>query len=91
MHLSATDPFQTASEHARCLDASLILYAEHEFNASTFTARVCAATLSDFYSCITGRISLLLARCSLICADQPVTRASTKMGVKSGVGTPMKW
>ena len=47
------------TEHARCLDVSLILYAEHEFNASTFTARVCAATLSDFYSCITGAIGTL--------------------------------
>src|ERR1700730_5005304 len=47
------------TEHARRLDVSLILYAEHEFNASTFTARVCAATLSDFYSCITGAIGTL--------------------------------
>jgi 2-methylcitrate synthase len=41
------------------MDASLILYAEHEFNASTFTARVCAATLSDFYSAVTGAIGSL--------------------------------
>jgi 2-methylcitrate synthase len=41
------------------LDVSLILYAEHEFNASTFTARVVAGTLSDFYSCITGAIGAL--------------------------------
>ena len=46
-------------EHRRCMDVSLILYAEHEFNASTFTARVCAATLSDFYSCVTGAIGTL--------------------------------
>jgi 2-methylcitrate synthase len=45
--------------HQRCMDVSLILYAEHEFNASTFTARVCAATLSDFYSCVTGAIGTL--------------------------------
>ena len=43
----------------KAMDASLILYAEHEFNASTFTCRVCAATLSDFYSCITGAIGTL--------------------------------
>jgi 2-methylcitrate synthase len=42
-----------------CLDVSLILYAEHEFNASTFACRVCAATLSDFYSCITSAIGTL--------------------------------
>ena len=47
------------AEHRRAMDASLILYAEHEFNASTFTARVCAATLSDFFSCITGAIGSL--------------------------------
>ena len=45
--------------HRRVLDVSLILYAEHEFNASTFTARVIAATLSDFYSAITGAIGAL--------------------------------
>ena len=43
----------------RVLDVSLILYAEHEFNASTFTARVCASTLSDMHSCITGAIGSL--------------------------------
>ncbi|MBE7926496.1 bifunctional 2-methylcitrate synthase/citrate synthase [Pseudomonas saudiphocaensis] len=43
----------------RVMNVSLILYAEHEFNASTFTARVCASTLSDIYSCITGAIGSL--------------------------------
>ena len=45
--------------HARVMDVSLILYAEHEFNASTFTARVCASTLSDMHSCISGAIGSL--------------------------------
>jgi 2-methylcitrate synthase len=45
--------------HERVMDVSLILYAEHEFNASTFTARVCASTLSDMHSCITGAIGSL--------------------------------
>lgn len=45
--------------HREVMNCSLILYAEHEFNASTFTARVCAATLSDMYSCITGAIGSL--------------------------------
>lgn len=45
--------------HARVMDVSLILYAEHEFNASTFTARVCASTLSDLHSCITAAIGSL--------------------------------
>ena len=46
-------------EHVKCLDASLILYAEHEFNASTFTVRTIASTLSDFYSAVTGGIGAL--------------------------------
>ena len=45
--------------HTRALDRSLILYAEHEFNASTFTARVVAGTGSDMYSAITGAIGAL--------------------------------
>lgn len=45
--------------HVQVMHASLILYAEHEFNASTFTARVCASTLSDLHSCITGAIGSL--------------------------------
>ena len=43
----------------RAMDVSLILYAEHEFNASTFAARVCAATLSDFHSAVTAAIGTL--------------------------------
>jgi 2-methylcitrate synthase len=45
--------------HEKVMHISLILYAEHEFNASTFTARVCASTLSDYHSCITGAIGSL--------------------------------
>ncbi len=45
--------------HEHCMDVSLTLYAEHEFNASTFAARVTAATLSDFYSAITSGIGTL--------------------------------
>jgi len=53
--------FDKAPDEAqrRCLDTSLILYAEHEFNASTFACRVCAATLSDLYSAITAGIGTL--------------------------------
>lgn len=43
----------------RAMHTSLILYAEHEFNASTFAARVIAGTNSDLYSCITGAIGAL--------------------------------
>ncbi len=51
---------ETPSElWVRSMHTSLILYAEHEFNASTFTARVIAGTGSDMYSCITGAIGAL--------------------------------
>ncbi len=43
----------------KAMDASLILYAEHEFNASTFTARVTASTLSDLHSAMTAAIGTL--------------------------------
>ncbi|HEX6963991.1 MAG TPA: citrate/2-methylcitrate synthase, partial [Lacipirellula sp.] len=50
---------EPSDERRRFLDASLILYAEHEFNASTFTARVIAGTLADTYSCVAGAIGAL--------------------------------
>ena len=50
---------KASESHRRALDVSLVLYAEHEFNASTFTARVCASTLSDMHSCVTGAIGSL--------------------------------
>ena len=48
-----------SSLHVNALDKSLILYAEHELTASTFTARVIAGTLTDTYSAITGAIGCL--------------------------------
>lgn len=48
-----------SAEWTHAMQVSLILYAEHEFNASTFTARVIAGTGSDIYSCITGAIGAL--------------------------------
>jgi hypothetical protein len=48
-----------SAEWVRAMHTSLNLYAEHEFNASTFTARVIAGTGSDMYSCITGAIGAL--------------------------------
>jgi len=45
--------------HRRTLDTTLILYAEHEFNASTFAARVITGTLSDIHSAVTGAIGAL--------------------------------
>lgn len=51
---------QSPSElHKQVMHCSLILYAEHEFNASTFAARVCASTLSDIHSCVTAAIGTL--------------------------------
>lgn len=51
--------FPPSESHRKALDTSLILYAEHEFNASTFTVRGIASTLSDFYSAIVGGIGAL--------------------------------
>jgi 2-methylcitrate synthase len=45
--------------HVQAMNVSLILYAEHEFNASTFACRVCAATLSDIYSAVCAGIGTL--------------------------------
>ncbi len=46
-------------EAVRALDVALILHADHEFNASTFAARVCAATLSDLYAAATAGLATL--------------------------------
>jgi citrate synthase len=54
--LNGEKPSQTAT---RTLDIALILHADHELNASTFAARVIAATLSDIHSAITGAIGAL--------------------------------
>jgi len=54
--LTGEEPDQ---ESARALDITLILYADHTMNASTFTARVIASTLSDMHSAITGAIAAL--------------------------------
>ncbi|MBL8392268.1 MAG: 2-methylcitrate synthase, partial [Candidatus Accumulibacter sp.] len=48
--------------HARSLDKSLVLYAEHEFNASTFTARTITGTGADLYAAISGAIGALSGR-----------------------------
>jgi 2-methylcitrate synthase len=57
LHLLDSKP--PIEAYRRCLDVSLILYAEHEFNASTFTVRTIASTLSDSYSAICGGIGAL--------------------------------
>ena len=54
LHDQTPDPV-----HERALDISMILYAEHEFNASTFTARVATSTLSDIYSAMAAAIGTL--------------------------------
>ena len=57
LHLLHGHP--ASPEWIRAMHTSLILYAEHEFNASTFTARVIAGTGSDLHSCIAGAIGAL--------------------------------
>ncbi len=73
----------------RAMDVSLILYAEHEFNASTFAARVCAATLSDFYSAVTGAIGTLrgpLHGGANEAAMELIERFATPEAAREGVG-----
>ena len=93
------------ASHVRALDISLILYAEHEFNASTFTGRVIAGTGSDFYSAITGAIGALRgykhgganeAAMEVIQryrnpdeADQDVRRIVANHGIILGFGHPV--
>ena len=57
LHLLQSKPADEL--HVRAMDCSLILYAEHEFNASTFATRITASTVADFYSCITSGIGAL--------------------------------
>ncbi len=79
---------EPSEEHARALDVSLILYAEHEFNASTFTARTCASTLSDMHSCITGAIGTLrgpLHGGANEAAMEMIEQYSTREEAKAGV------
>jgi citrate synthase len=54
--LTGTEPTE---DSARAMDVSLILYAEHELNASTFTARIVASTLSDLHSAIVAAVGTL--------------------------------
>lgn len=74
--------------HRRYMDVSLILYAEHEFNASTFTARVIAATLSDMHSAVTGAIGALrgpLHGGANEAAMELIERFKTREEAKAGV------
>ena len=57
LHLLLGKP--APESHQRAMDVSLVLYAEHEFNASTFTVRVITSTLADFHSAIGGGIGAL--------------------------------
>jgi hypothetical protein len=70
-----------STEWVRAMHTSLILYAEHEFNASTFTARVIAGTNSDIYSAITGAIGALRG---------PSTAAPTRPPARSSSATPRR-
>lgn len=83
--------------HRRAMDVSLILYAEHEFNASTFTARVCAATLSDFYSAVTGAIGSLRGtlhgganEAAMVLIDSFQDPAEAEAGVRDMLGRKKK-
>lgn len=53
------DGRQPSATHVKVINAAFILYAEHDFNASTFSARTVASTLSDSYSCVVAAIGAL--------------------------------
>ena len=58
--LNADKPnYQPPDLHVKCMDVSMISYAEHDFNASTFAARITTSTKSDLYSAITTAIGTL--------------------------------
>jgi 2-methylcitrate synthase/citrate synthase II len=66
-------------------DVSMILYAEHSFNASTFTARVIASTLSDLYSAVTGAVGALKGALHGG-ANEAVMHAFDEIGAGEGAG-----
>lgn len=74
--LNGVEPSEIEIE---AMNKALILHADHELNASTFAARVCASTLTDIYSCVTTAIGALKVPCmvelmnaSLICLKKSV-------------------
>jgi 2-methylcitrate synthase/citrate synthase II len=66
-------------------DVSMILYAEHSFNASTFTARVITSTLSDLYSAVTGAVGALKGPLHGG-ANEAVMQVFTEIGLGDGAG-----
>ncbi|WP_105035806.1 bifunctional 2-methylcitrate synthase/citrate synthase [Cryobacterium aureum] len=67
-------------------DVSMILYAEHSFNASTFTARVITSTLSDLYSAVTGAVGALKGALHGG-ANEAVMHTFTEIGFEAGSAT----
>jgi citrate synthase len=66
-------------------DVSMIMYAEHSFNASTFTARVITSTLSDLYSAVTGAVGALKGPLHGG-ANEAVMQIFTEIGLGTGSG-----
>ena len=77
------------ASHVKAMHVSLVLYAEHEFNASTFTARTIASTGSDIYSSVTGAIGALLRREGLYSSHLVTWRRERQAGILKGL-TPHK-
>ncbi len=79
--------------HRRTLDASLILYADLAYNASTFACRVCASTMSDYHSCITAGVAALrgpLHGGASIAVMELLDRFPDADAARSGVGLMIK-
>jgi 2-methylcitrate synthase len=78
-----------SDQWVRAMQVSLVLYAEHEFNASTFTARVIAGTGSDIYSCVTGALDIQQRYSSPDEAERDIRARLEKKEVVIGFGHPV--
>ena len=76
---------------AKVMDVSLILYAEHDFNASTFTARVVASTMSDMHSAVCGAIGALKGPLHGGANEAAMDMLSEIMESVEGGTTPAQW
>ncbi|MCB9844568.1 MAG: citrate synthase [Phycisphaeraceae bacterium] len=83
-----------SDDYVKTMDVSLILYAEHDFNASTFTGRVIAGTLSDMHGAVTGAIAALkgpLHGGANEAAMEMLKEIRTDIGPKNEVGAVTEW
>jgi citrate synthase len=86
--LSGERPGEIAT---KVMDVSLILYAEHDFNASTFTGRVIASTMSDMHSAVCGAVGALKGPLHGGANEAAMNMLSDIMDAVEGGSTPREW